>query len=368
MKKRVVHIALGKANPERMNGVNKVIYHLGTEQFRKGVDVEFWGITKSTLINFPKRELPTRLFEDIGKFQLAKELKKAIKEEKSSTVFHLHGGFIPQLALVARLLRKRGIAYHYTPHGSFNEVALMRSKWKKKIYIKLFENKLVRKARRVHLIGKSEVRGTLQLFGKVPHVLIPNGQAAPVTSQRPAPSQSRPTKIVFVGRLDIHTKGLDILLEAASKARAADFTIHLIGDGPGREELEQTLISQHMSDRVFLDGALFGSEKDEKIEHSDYLILNSRNEGLPGVVLEALSLGTPVIVSEETNMGDYVKAAECGFVIPKNDPLQLAETLLQAIEFRKNGEWNEMSKRAKKLIEKEFSWEKIADKHLESYA
>jgi len=42
---RVIHVVLGKANPDRMNGVNQVVHHLATEQVERGDEVEVWGIT-----------------------------------------------------------------------------------------------------------------------------------------------------------------------------------------------------------------------------------------------------------------------------------------------------------------------------------
>ena len=42
---KIIHIILGKANPKRMNGVNKVVYSLASIQLEQGFDVEVWGIT-----------------------------------------------------------------------------------------------------------------------------------------------------------------------------------------------------------------------------------------------------------------------------------------------------------------------------------
>ena len=44
----IIHIVLGKANPDRMNGVNKVVYQLATKQADFGEKVAVWGITNDT--------------------------------------------------------------------------------------------------------------------------------------------------------------------------------------------------------------------------------------------------------------------------------------------------------------------------------
>jgi hypothetical protein len=41
----IIHIVLGKANPDRMNGVNKVVYQLATKQVEFGENVAVWGLS-----------------------------------------------------------------------------------------------------------------------------------------------------------------------------------------------------------------------------------------------------------------------------------------------------------------------------------
>ena len=42
----IIHLVMGKANPQRMNGVNKVVYQLATKQAEAGIKVQVWGFTK----------------------------------------------------------------------------------------------------------------------------------------------------------------------------------------------------------------------------------------------------------------------------------------------------------------------------------
>ena len=46
---KIIHLILGRANPNRMNGVNKVVHNLATVQSQKGYTIEVWGITSSYL-------------------------------------------------------------------------------------------------------------------------------------------------------------------------------------------------------------------------------------------------------------------------------------------------------------------------------
>src|ERR1700761_692708 len=75
----VIHLILGKANPMRMNGVNKVVHEMATNQVLRGYPVEVWGITASTTHDYPKRNFTTRLFlRGMNPFHMDDELKQAL--------------------------------------------------------------------------------------------------------------------------------------------------------------------------------------------------------------------------------------------------------------------------------------------------
>ena len=59
----IIHIVLGKANPDRLNGVNKVVYNMASEQVKAGKKVSVWGITKDIQHNYPERIFNTTLFK-----------------------------------------------------------------------------------------------------------------------------------------------------------------------------------------------------------------------------------------------------------------------------------------------------------------
>ena len=126
----IVHIVLGKANPNRMNGVNKVVYQLATEQEKANRNVQVWGVTKNTERNFPPRVFKTRLFKSSqNPFEIPVKLRKAILNNKS-TVFHLHGGWIPLFYALGMLFKRHGIQFIVTPHGAYNTIAMKKNNTK----------------------------------------------------------------------------------------------------------------------------------------------------------------------------------------------------------------------------------------------
>ncbi len=215
----IIHLILGKANPERMNGVNKVVFHLASAQALMGSSVAVWGISKDTNKNYADRAFATRIFQGSGNsFFLSKRLEQAINNSGNDVVFHVHGGFIPAFYRAAQLFVKAKKKYVYTPHGAFNSRAMEKSRWLKKIYFGLFEKKIIKHAEAVHCIGASEVSALKSLISTAKTVLIPNGQNATGIAYSPVPKKANSEVLTFgfCGRIDIETKGLDLLLKGFS--------------------------------------------------------------------------------------------------------------------------------------------------------
>ena len=104
---KIIHLVLGKANPERMNGVNKVAHNLATTQTDLGYDVTLWGITESLVHNYPPRNYKTDLFQAIdSRFKVHESIVEAIEKLPKDTIFHIHGSFIKEFYIVSKLLKK----------------------------------------------------------------------------------------------------------------------------------------------------------------------------------------------------------------------------------------------------------------------
>ena len=157
-----------------------------------------------------------------------------------------------------------------------------------------------------------------------------------------------------------HVKGIDILLRALAKTQANTGVI-LIGDGPERPALERMSGALDLDKRVWFVGMQSHSEIPDWLNAVDALVLSSRSEGLPTVVLEALACGKPIV---GTRVGGVAEAVDddCGIVVPSEDPDALARGLNEAPRrnwdagiIRQHGEnysWKNFEARIKKVYDR----------------
>lgn len=358
----IIHLILGKANPQRMNGVNKVVHQLAEKQVAFGEKVAVWGITENLEINYEARNFETKLFQKKRfPFSFSKELKEAIIQKKGKAIFHLHGGWIPVYYALAKLLFRCNIKFVITPHGAYNTIAIKKNSIIKSIYFYFFEKKILQRAHNIHCIGKSEVHGLKRIFNTGKIVLLPYG-----FEQNPAIELKKVAQdtIVFgfIGRLDIYTKGLDTLVKAFKKfhAKEPSSMLWILGDSKERNEL-QDIISRNLLDNcVILYGSKYGQEKDELLQKMDVFVHPSRNEGLPLSVIEAASYGKPCIVTDATNIGSEVVKYNSGRTIYCQSSEKLEEAMSEMfVVYNKQEEFIAMQRNAINMVKENYNWNSL---------
>jgi glycosyltransferase involved in cell wall biosynthesis len=345
-----------------------VVYNLATEQTKAHKNIEVWGITANVNHDYPKRNFVTRLFK-AHKFPFFIDLK--LKEEilkNSNKIFHLHGGWVPVFSSIANFLKKHNIKHVLTPHGAYNFIAMKRSSLVKKIYFNLFEKKLLKNVYKIHAIGKSEIEGINQIYPNSKSVLLPYGFTSNSTFTTEQKNEN--FTIGFVGRLDIYTKGLDLLAEAFLKFQKTSPSAELwiIGASEEGDKFFQKFIEENNAQNIKLLGKKFGDDKDKLISKMHVFAHPSRNEGLPSAVLEAASLGVPTVVSEATNVAEYVKDYKAGVAVDNENVEQLVNAFSEIEKEIKMGNISTYEDGANKMLSNVFAWPILVEKYEELYS
>ncbi len=357
----IIHLILGKANPNRLNGVNKVVYQLASNQARKQRNVSIWGITKSINHNYGERNFETRLFPEMkNPFLIDKTLKRSILSKKGKVIFHLHGGWIPVYSSLSKYLFKNNIPFVLTPHGAYNTIAMERNSFVKKIYFQLLEKPLLKRVYKIHCIGISEVEGLKKIFPNSKTILLPYGFNACKLKNK-VKKKHKDFIIGFIGRLDIYTKGLDLLVAAFVKFQqfSPNSKLWIIGDSKEIDTLRELICNKKINNKVVLWGAKFRKEKDALLLQMDIFAHPSRNEGLPSSVLEASSKGVPCVVSKATNMGSYIKKMNAGKVIENENIEALTKAFIKMHKIYNDNELQSFSKNAISMVDTYFNWDTV---------
>ena len=134
--------------------------------------------------------------------------------------------------------------------------------------------------------------------------------------------------MIFVGRLDYDLKGLDLLIQALSivKIEIPDFSLVMVGDGGGRERLENEIEKAGLKGNINMVG---NSEDVMKYYmQASIALLPSRQEGFGLVVTEAMECGLPVISFKTKGPSEIIEDGVNGFLIDKYDVVSFAKRIV----------------------------------------
>jgi glycosyltransferase involved in cell wall biosynthesis len=159
-------------------------------------------------------------------------------------------------------------------------------------------------------------------------VRIPNAVPEP----RPAPAALTEPVVLAAGRLTPQ-KGFDMLIDAFARLVRdhSEWTLRICGRGPLRAELLSQVAAAGLDEQVSLMGPV--QDLEEQMAHASIFALSSRFEGLPMVLLEAMSTGLPVVSFDcPTGPGEVIADEEDGMLVPNGDVGAFASAMGELIE------------------------------------
>jgi glycosyltransferase involved in cell wall biosynthesis len=346
-------------------GVLGVIVQLSVQLVRIGHDVEVWllqpwsgeaaGVHGPALAegNVPVVVAPQ-----------AHRDRYTVLAARDTDIVQLHSVFTPPNALLARRLRA---PYVVSPHGGYAQASLTRSAARKTLYKHLVERRVLRRAAlRVALtdVEAEELRafGAAEPIAVIPNGVVPPPAVDPSTFRRQLGLSLGSRLLVFVGRLDIFHKGLDVLLEAV--AAAPGWQAALVGpdDRGGRQWLRRHAAMLGVGPRLSILGPRRGRALHEVFAAADLFALPSRWEGLPLSLLEALSHGTPALVTPAVDRLVGIADAGAGWVAAPDE----FGTALRGLERLEPEEWRRLADRSRTLAAR-YDWAAVARRYEAAY-
>jgi poly(glycerol-phosphate) alpha-glucosyltransferase len=256
--------------------------------------------------------------------------------------------------------------YVITPHGMLDGWALNQSRWKKRAFRWLAEDRILSHAAAIHALCAPEA-AAIQRFGfGNPIVVIPPGLEIDPRSSADT-SRLREPVVLFLGRLH-PKKGVDLLFAAFEQIAGKHPAWRLVFAGPDqsaqRRTLEEHTRAAGLEARTSFVGPVYGAEKAALLRSAAVFALPSHSEGVPIAVLEAMAHGLPVAISKACNLPE-VEAAGAG-LIGDSDPQSIAQ-ILDRLMAASDAERNAMGKSGRELVAARFGASAMAERCLDLY-
>jgi glycosyltransferase involved in cell wall biosynthesis len=288
-----------------------------------------------------------------GRFRAPRRLSSALAPHD---VLVLHSAYVPANLVAARSAFRRGFPYIVMPHGGYNRKARQRRQHRKQAWLPL-ERAYLERALAVHVFFNCETEDTRQV---APHA---RWLVAPTGFQLPSERWDGGTGgyLAWIGRYDIPTKGLDLLIEAIGQLPTADLRPLRLHGRPSEnrpEELARLTNARGLSDVVTIGGEIPERDKADFLRQSVAYVHPSRWESHSMAIIEALAYGIPSVVSQFCSIAQNLQAADAAVIVDATaaDIARGISTILRTPQH--------YSERAVQFVRTNLSWSVIVDDYL----
>lgn len=272
--------------------------------------------------------------------------------------FALYGTWAyPDGFAVAQLAKELGLPFAIKVHGSdindYMEVA-----WRRRVIVSTLN-----RARKVIAVSQA-LKQKMVEFGvdRKKILVVYNGVDRElfrvrdrVAARRHLGLAEKGKRILFVGNLK-PVKGLDNLIEAMRQLviERRDTELHMVGYGPLEPSLRQRVEAVSLQNKVHFEGERPPEEIARWMNACDLLCLPSLSEGVPNVVLEALSSGLPVVATNVGGIPEVVSSEVAGILVAPRQPVALFEAIAYALD-------HDFSASTITRFAEQYSWESNAE-------
>jgi glycosyltransferase involved in cell wall biosynthesis len=289
-------------------------------------------------------------------------------------VAHIHALFSPISSMAATVARQQGLPYVLRPLGTLDPADLRKKAQLKQLYANILEKPNLANAAAVHFTTQQEATVSERFGVETNDWVFPLGVVLP-DAAGPSPREAlgiapdRPV-ILFMSRID-PKKGFDLLIPALEQMIAAgqEFDFVLAGGNPQDpgyvEKIHQQIRNSALAARSHLVGFVTGRAKTAWLETADVFVLPSYYENFGIAVAEAMTVATPVVISDQVHIWDAIQASHSGWVC-ECTVASLAQSLGASLQ--DPTERQRRGQNAQQHALTHYSWDAIAVAMMDAYA
>jgi glycosyltransferase involved in cell wall biosynthesis len=252
-------------------------------------------------------------------------------------IAHLHAFRNLPVTWAALALQRAEVPYVATPNGT--GPLIERRRVAKRIYDLLFQRVALRGAARLLAVTQAEISDLARMgVGRERLELVPNPLDLEEFEPEVAAGRLRERLglgdaplVVYLGRLSPR-KRLDTLVQAFGRLQDECAQLVIAGSDMGAlASVQREVRAAGLERRVVFPGLLVGRERLEALRDADVVSYATEDEIFGLVPFEALLVGTPVVVADDSGCGELVAGTGGGRIVPPGDPVALASALAEIL-------------------------------------
>ena len=366
---KILHFILGKANPDRTNGVNHVIHGVCKYSTLAGHDVRVVGVSKGMKEDYTLVQRDNFQVAVYNKFfgKCFDELKKQAEEVD---IIHLHSVWQHYNIIFARYLKSINKPYVVTIHSGLTEDRIKQSRyWFKLLYHSFFQKKIFDDAAGIHAITKEEITDIAKFTSNKNIFFVQNGIDLDNYSLEEKNYNEGSNKINFgyLGRFgkEKNIYSLIMVISLLPYEQLKNIKCFLIGpiDEEGKR-LQKLVTELNLDNQIEFTGAIYGEEKYAMLNNLDFYVHPAYSDVVSIAVMEAMASGLPCLITRTSQVAYYYNSN--AFVMTEPVISELRNGLLEILE--KKYHWENMSMNSLKLVRNYFNWETIINILIENYS
>jgi glycosyltransferase involved in cell wall biosynthesis len=289
----------------------------------------------------------------VGRFRFPWRLAEALN---IGDVLVLHSTYSPGNVAAAWSARRHDVPYVVMPHGGYDRRSRARRHRRKRMWLPV-ERVYLERALAVHLFFETEAPDASGVAPNARRIIAPTGFDLPAVGW----DGGTGGYLAWLGRYDIRTKGLDLLVQAMTRLPAQDRRSLRLRGKPSEdrlEDVERLARAAGVADVVTAGGPVTGSDKADFLRRALAYVHPSRWESHSIALLEALAYGIPSVVSASCSIGPKLRAANAAIIVDAT-PNEIARGISMVLRDSQG-----YSNRARQFVRTSLAWSAIIDAYL----
>ncbi|SDT53247.1 Glycosyltransferase involved in cell wall bisynthesis [Mucilaginibacter mallensis] len=290
-------------------------------------------------------------------------LKNVWQKARDYDVVHIHAWWNLVSMLSCLIAVMRNVKVVVSPRGTLSNYSFNNKNNGIKGLIHTFLTKPLLKKCDIHTTSDNEYSAVKSII-QAKHIFnIPNFIRLNVNKQYAVVPSIDHIKLIFLSRIE-EKKGLDILFDALKDVQIP-YRLTIAGDGNSDYIKSLKAIAVNNNIDAHIDWIGFQSDnKFDLLHEHDLLVLPSHDENFGNVVIESLSVGTAVLISEQVGLADYVVTNNLGWICQTN--ASSVSAAISTINSRFD-ELQRIRKEAPAIILEDFNYNNMAVKYINMY-